>query len=66
MNRSTGFTPNSMMLGREFMMPLDFMLGSAGKEAGVHLGQILRIGGWRHIKKQGKFGRGPKETEKVL
>ena len=27
-NRSTGFTPNRMMLGREVMMPLDLMLGS--------------------------------------
>ena len=33
-NRSTGFTPNRMMLGREVMMPLDLMLGSDGEEAG--------------------------------
>ena len=32
-NRSTGFTPNRMMLGREVMMPLDLMLGSDGEEA---------------------------------
>ena len=34
MNRSTGFTPNMMMLGREVMMPLYFMLGSDGEESG--------------------------------
>ena len=32
-NRSTGFTPNRMMLGREVMIPLDLMLGSDGEEA---------------------------------
>ena len=32
-NRSTGFTPNRMTLGREVMMPLDLMLGSDGEEA---------------------------------
>ena len=32
MNRSTGFTPNRMMLGREVMMPLDLMLRSDGEE----------------------------------
>ena len=32
-NRSTGFTPDRMMLGREVMMPLDLMLGSDGEEA---------------------------------
>ena len=31
-NRSTGFTPNRMMLGREVMMPLDLMLGSDGEK----------------------------------
>ena len=34
-NRSTGFTPNRMMLGREVMMPLDLMLGSDGEEAKI-------------------------------
>ena len=34
-NRSTGFTPNRMMLGREVMMPLDLMLGSEGEEAKI-------------------------------
>ena len=33
-NRSTGFTPNRMMLGREVMMPLDLILGSDGEEVG--------------------------------
>ena len=33
LNRSTGFTPNRMMLGREVMMPLYLMLGSDGEEA---------------------------------
>ena len=32
-NRSTGSTPNRMMLGGEDMMPLDLMLGSDGDEA---------------------------------
>ena len=32
-NRSTGFTPNRMMLVREVRMPLDLMLGSDGEEA---------------------------------
>ena len=32
-NRSTGFTPNRMMLSREVIMPLDLMLGSDGEEA---------------------------------
>ena len=32
-NRSTGFTPNRMLLGREVMMPLDLMLVSDGEEA---------------------------------
>ena len=32
-NRSTGFTPNWMMLGREVMMSLDLMLGNDGEEA---------------------------------
>ena len=38
-NRSTGFTPNGMMLGREVMMPLDLMSGSVGEEVGdiIHL-----------------------------
>ena len=31
-NRSTDFTPNRMMLGRDIMMPLDLMLGSDGEE----------------------------------
>ena len=46
-NRSTGFTPNRMMLGREVMMPLDLMLGSDGEEAKerVLLGPILRMAG---------------------
>ena len=57
-NRST---PNRMMLGREVMMPMDLMLGSDGEE--VLLGPILRMAGWRHIEKQGKYW---KETEKVL
>ena len=30
-NRSTGFTPNRMVLGREVMMPLDLMLGNEGE-----------------------------------
>ena len=34
-NRSTGFTPNRMMLGREVMMPLYLMLGSEGEEAKI-------------------------------
>ena len=34
MNRSTGFIPNRMTLGREVMMPLDLMLGSDGEEGG--------------------------------
>ena len=33
-NRSTSYTPNRMMLGREVMMPLDLMLGSDGQEVG--------------------------------
>ena len=32
-NRSTGFTPNRMLLGREVMMSLDLMLVSDGEEA---------------------------------
>ena len=32
--RSTCFTPNRMMLGREVMMPLDLMLGSDAEEVG--------------------------------
>ena len=31
--RSTGFTPNRMMLGREVMMPLGLMLGSDKEKA---------------------------------
>ena len=45
-NRSTGFTPNMMILGREVMMPLDLVLGSDGEETGrgvVLLGPILRM-----------------------
>ena len=33
---------------------------------GVLLGLILMMAGWRHIEKQGKYWRGPKETEKLL
>ena len=46
--RSTGFTPNRMML------------------EGVLLGPILRMAGWRHIKKQGKYWEGSKGDRKVL
>ena len=31
-NRSTGFTPNMMMLGREVKMSLNLMLGSNGEK----------------------------------
>ena len=58
MNRSTGFTPNRMMLGGEVMMPFDLMLGSDGE--GVPLGPILRMARWRHIEKQGKYWKGSK------
>ena len=63
---STDFTPNRMMLGREVMMPLDLMLGSDGEEAGrgVLLGPILRMAGWRHIEKQGKYWKGSKGDRK--
>ena len=33
-NRSTGFTPNMMMFGREVIMSLNLMLGGDGEEAG--------------------------------
>ena len=33
-------------------------------EEGVLLGPILRMAWWRHIIKQGKYWRGPKEPEK--
>ena len=33
-NRNTGFSPNMMMLGRSFMMPLYLMLRSDGDEVG--------------------------------
>ena len=33
-NRSTDFTTNRMMVGREVMILLDLMLGSDGEEAG--------------------------------
>ena len=39
-NRSTGFNPNRMMLGREVMMSLDLMLGSDGEE--VERGRTFR------------------------
>ena len=43
-NRSTGFNPNRMMLGREVMMPLDLMLGSNGEEVGSTFGAYFKDG----------------------
>ena len=54
---------------REVMMPLDLMLGSDGEEAkggGVLLGPILRMAGWRHIEKQGKYLKGSKGDRKSI
>ena len=65
-NRSTSFTPNRMMLGRQVMMPLDLMLVSDGEEDGVLLGPILRMTGWRHIEKQGKYMKGSKGDRKCI
>ena len=31
-NRQTGFTPNSLMLGRELLQPIDLMLNPGGEE----------------------------------
>ena len=34
-NKSTGFTPNEMMLGREVLLPIDLLIGRPGKEEGM-------------------------------
>ena len=67
-NRSTGFSPNRMILGRELMMPIDLMLGSDGEELedGILSGPILRRACWRHIKKQGKYWKGSKGDIKCI
>ena len=68
-NRSTGFTSNRMMVGREVMMPLELMLGSDREDVarGSTFGADFKDG-WvdAHRKNKLNIGRGPKETEKVL
>ena len=57
-NRSTDFTPNMMLLGREVMMPLDFMLGSDGEKVGR--------GSTFGAEKQGKYWEASKGDRKGI
>ena len=59
--RSTGFTPNRMMLGRELMMPLDLMLGNDGEEFGRE--GTFRDGWVVTSKSKENTGGGPKEND---
>ena len=68
-NRSIGFTLDRMMLGREVMMPLDLMLGSAGEEVGrgSTFGAKFKDGLVEaHRKARGILEGVQKETEEVL
>ena len=60
MTRSTGFTPNRMMLSREVMMPFDLMLGSDGEEFGRQ--GTFRDGWVVTSKRKENTGGGPKEN----
>ena len=40
-NRSTGFTPNMMMLGREVLLPVDLMLGADEKQLNTNSAEYV-------------------------